>query len=120
MLSLLLRLPCAAVAVTPIVAAAAFADEDGAFVPGLVDGLAGVKAIAASAGDSHSACLTADGAVYACGCFRDDDGQLAFSPEALQSNSMARVYPAASAKKPDPVRCPCRNADAGARRQADL
>ena len=69
-------------------------------VPALAEGLedGGVFAIAASAGDSHSAVLTRCGRVFATGCFRDDDGSLAFSPQAAVQRTFTQVYPVVGAK----------------------
>ncbi len=44
--------------------------DEASAVPGLAEGLAEVEVVALSAGDSHTAALTSDGRVFACGCFR--------------------------------------------------
>ena len=45
-------------------------DEGGEFLPGLVTDLDKVRIVQVSAGDSHTAALTANGEVYVCGVFR--------------------------------------------------
>jgi alpha-tubulin suppressor-like RCC1 family protein len=45
------------------------ADED-AFLPQQAEGLEGVGVVDICAGDSHSAALSDDGRVFACGVFR--------------------------------------------------
>ena len=44
--------------------------EEKEFLPQKADGLEGVFVVDACAGDSHTACLSKDGRVFACGCFR--------------------------------------------------
>lgn len=62
-------------------------------LPGLAEGLDGVRIVALSAGDSHTFALADDGTVYGCGCFRDSNGALAFSDNSLMAKSFTKVYP---------------------------
>lgn len=69
----------------------ALPDEDMEFYPGSAEGVEGTV-VAATAGDSHTALLTADGHVFVTGTFRDSKGIIGFSPTVEKQPTFARVY----------------------------
>lgn len=77
--------------------------EEDNFIAHPADGLDGVHVVSVTAGDSHTAALTDDGRVLACGVFRDDDGSLAFSDKVLLQKDFAQIYPLEGQKSDDPA-----------------
>ena len=72
--------------------------EEGSKEPSAVPGLAplpstNIKAVQVAAGDGFTFALTAEGAVYGCGMFKDDQGGLnGFSPKVKLQRTFALVY----------------------------